>query len=408
MDSARPVISNAKARRIFLSAHGLLSRPTGAASYADVAQTVHNLGFVQVDSINTVARAHDHILWSRLPSYRPGRAMGCAARDRSVFEGWTHDAALIPAAFFPHWRHKFDADRKILAERWVKWGREGFEKEFQHVLKRIEQEGALSATDLGEGERQNGGGWWDWKPRKAALEYLWRSGDLAICHRKSFSKFYELTERVIPPEHLNARTSYDESLDWSARAALDRLGFASPSELSAFWDLFPKKALANWAKEPQEALVWVDIELNNGSLKPVLTHADWEARLEALPEPTPRLRILSPFDPALRDRKRAERLFGFEYRIEVFVPEPKRQYGYYVFPILEGEKLTGRIDVKADRATDTLLVKGYWPEKGISLGTGRARRLAQELIRIARLAKVTKIEFENTDKTALLRKSREF
>ena len=281
MAASRPLIPNAQARKIFLAAHGLLARPSGPASYADVAHTIEKLGFVQVDSINTVARAHDHILWSRLPSYRPGRAMACVARDRSVFEGWTHDAALIPAAFFPHWRHKFEADRQILAERWVKWGREGFEKEFEHVLERIAQDGALSATDLGDGERQNGGGWWDWKPRKAALEYLWRSGELCICHRKAFSKVYELTERVIPPEFLNARTSYEESLDWSARAALDRLGFATPSDLSAFWDLFPKTALAEWAQTLPDDLIWVDVELKDRTHRPMLTHANWEERLDA-------------------------------------------------------------------------------------------------------------------------------
>ena len=404
MASAKPLIRNAQARAIFLAAHGLWTRPSGPARYRDVAQTIESLGFVQVDSINTVARAHDHIMWSRLPAYTPGRAMGCASRDRSVFEGWTHDAALIPSAYFPHWRHKFDSDRTALAARWTKWGRAGFEKEIDHVMARIAEEGALSATELGDGERQNGGGWWDWKPRKVALEYLWRTGELCVCHRRSFSKVYELTERVIPPEHLNARSSYEESLNWSARAALQRLGFATPSELSAFWDIFPKSALAAWASDLPQGLVRADIEGADGSLKPALLPADWEAQLQGLPGPSSRLRILSPFDPALRDRKRVARLFGFDYTIEVFVPEAKRRYGYYVFPILEGTRLTGRIDIKADRARDTLLIKGFWPEPGVKLGTGRLSRLTDEILRITRLAQVKKVKILEGPNTEALRR----
>ncbi|MEM1374459.1 MAG: crosslink repair DNA glycosylase YcaQ family protein [Pseudomonadota bacterium] len=403
MPALRPTLGNADARALFLAAHGLWARPTGPARYADVARTVHSLGFVQVDSINTVARAHDHILWSRLPAYPVGRAMACCAGPRTLFEGWTHDAALIPAEFFKHWRHKFSADHNALAARWDGWGRAGFQAEFDLVIDRISREGALSAKELGDGERQNGGGWWDWKPRKTALEYLWRTGELAICHRRGFSKVYDLTERVLPPEALNARTTSEESLEWSALDALGRLGFASPSELSAFWDIFDKAALARWAQTLPEDIIEITIEGADGTLKPALIHADWEARLAALPAPSSRLRILSPFDPALRDRGRAARLFGFDYRIEVFVPEAKRKYGYYVFPILEGPRLTGRIDIKAHRDADTLLVKGYWPEPGIKLGVGRRKRLWDELERIATLAGVSRIEIADGPKTALLR-----
>ena len=400
MGAHRPRLSNASARQLFLAAHGLLARPTGPGTRADVAALVTELGFVQVDSINIVAQAHDHILWSRRPSLRPGAAHACAAKTRTLFEGWTHDAALIPAAFYKHWRHKHDADRSRLSERWQKWGREGFHDEFDRVLARISEGGAMTAAEVGDGTRQNGGGWWDWQPTKTALEYLWRTGELAICHRRGFTKVYDLSERVLPPEALNARTDRDESLDWAARAALDRLGFATRSELSAFWDIFGKADLKHW---DATGTVEIDVEGADGSLRPALAPADWEARLEALPDPIPRLRILSPFDPALRDRKRLKRLFGFDFTIEVFVPAAKRQYGYYVFPILEGTRLTGRIDLKADRAADTLRVQGYWPEAGVKLGTGRASRLATELTRIARLAGVGRITIVDAPATEGLR-----
>ncbi|MEM9435961.1 MAG: crosslink repair DNA glycosylase YcaQ family protein [Pseudomonadota bacterium] len=391
-----------------MASHRLLERPQGDVRLADIASEVEALGFVQVDSINTLARAHDHILWARRPRYRQGKLLQCTARPRHLFEAWTHDAALVPSAFYKHWRHKHAADRNALSERWQRWGREGFHSEFDRILKRIADEGALSSAELGDGERQNGGGWWDWKPTKVALEYLWRSGDLAICHRRGFSKVYDLAERVLPPEALNARSDRAESLDWSARAALRRLGFGTASELSAFWDIFSKADLGAWAKSAPAGLVEVDIEGHDGSLRAALTPEEWEGRIASLSQPSPRLRILSPFDPALRDRKRIERLFGFEYRIEVFVPEAKRQYGYYVFPILEGTELTGRIDLKADRAAGVLRVLGYWPEQKVRFGSGRAARLADELGRICALAEVSRIEVEISPKTALLRESRAF
>jgi len=398
-----PVLSNRDARKLFLAAHGLLGRPGGDVRAQDIAATIENLGFVQVDSINTLARAHDHILWSRRPRYRQGRALTCVARNRSLFEAWTHDAALVPAAFFPHWRHKHATDREALAARWKSWGRDGFEGEIDRILRRISSEGEQSAAELGDGTRQNGGGWWEWQPNKVALEYLWRTGELAICHRRSFMKVYDLTERVIPPEHLNARRQREDSLDWSARAALARLGFATPSELAAFWEIFSKKDLADWAERLPEDLVEIDVEMADGSKRRSLIHADWESRLAALPDPSRRARILNPFDPALRDRTRLSRLFGFTYRIEVFVPAAKRRYGYYVFPILEGTRFTGRIDLKADRDAGVLRIKGYWPEADVKLGRGRAERLSDELSRLSAFAETSGISLEAAANTAALR-----
>ena len=186
-----------------------------------------------------------------------------------------------------------------------------------------------------------------------------------------------------------------QTIDWCCTQALDRLGFASHSELAAFWGHI----------RPAEAQVWVNQALARGTIIPVdIQNADGSLRAAyARPDllddpaiqspPSPRLRILSPFDPALRDRKRAEQLFGFYYRIEVFVPEPKRIYGYYVFPIMEGDRLVGRIDMKAFRAEDTLKVHALWPERGIRWGKGRTGALMAELTRILNLAGVSEIDF---------------
>ncbi|WP_147124716.1 winged helix-turn-helix domain-containing protein [Shimia ponticola] len=397
-----PHLSLNEARRLFLDRHGLLCRPAGSGKGEDLAQVFDDLGFVQVDSINTVARAHDHILYARRPCYRAKYLPPLIERERRLFEAWTHDAAIVPVAFFPHWRHQFESARRSLSTTWdQRDGRAGFAAEFDTVLKRLSDEGPLTSKQLGDGASQNGGGWWDWKPTKTALEYLWRTGELAICHRRNFTKVYALTEHVIPPEWLNRRVDREEALDWSAMGALHRLGFGSASELSRFWEIFPKSELAEWSTRALSdgRIVQGVIDTTRGP-QSVLFPANWEAILEQTPTRTDRVRILSPFDPALRDRKRAEKLFGFDYKIEVFVPEAKRKYGYYVFPVLEGTRMIGRIDLKLDRKARTLVIQGFWPEKGVRLGQGRCSQLWKELRRLARFAgadQLTALKCEKTD-----------
>ncbi|MEZ5878251.1 MAG: crosslink repair DNA glycosylase YcaQ family protein [Tepidamorphaceae bacterium] len=391
--SPLPQIDNRTARAIFLERHGLAQSPAGPGKGADLQQVIDDLGFVQIDSINTVARAHHMILHSRRPAYRARHLALLHDRDRGVFEHWTHDASMIPMQHVPHWRLKFRRYEEKLADRWKRWGRDGFEEKFDDVLRRISDHGPCSSSDVGEDEEKSSGGWWEWHPSKTALEYLWRTGQLSVTRRVGFRKVYDLTENVIPPDYLNARPSEAETIDWACRSALQRLGFATPGELAAFWDLVT----------PDEARAWCATELAGGGIiEANVEQADGKWRKAFIRpdtldsdvcEPTGRMRILSPFDPALRDRKRAERLFGFSYRIEIFVPEPKRQYGYYVFPVMEGDRLTARIDVKAERDRDCLHVRALWPERGVRFGSGRVSKLEKALERTARLAGVSSLSF---------------
>lgn len=381
-----PQIGNRTARRLFLDRHGLIAPPHGAAKGAGLAEVIGTLGFVQVDSINTVARAHDMILYARRQSYRPGGWAPLVARHRTHFEHWTHDAAVIPAAYFPHWKLRFARDRARLRERWAKWREPGYEAKFDAVLDRIANHGPCCSADVGEDEERSNGGWWEWHPSKTALEYLWRTGALSVARREGFRKIYDLTERVFPDQHRAPQPDVAETVDWACRAALDRLGFATSGELAAFWDLVAPAEAKAWCAEAlaRGELAEVEVVMADGRLR---RHFAWPGTLGAeAPEPSQRVRILSPFDPLLRDRKRAERLFGFHYRIEVFVPEPKRRYGYYVFPVLEGDQMIGRIDMKADRSAGVLNVRAFWPEAGARMGAGRRARLEAELERVARMA----------------------
>lgn len=384
--SPRPVLDNPAARRLFLHRHGLGAGQSGPGRGEDLAGVIRDLGFVQVDSVNTLARAHDLILWTRRQQYRPEALGRLSLGERQVFEHWTHDAAVIPVEFFAHWRHRFDRDRSHLAARWREWRRDGFVDRIEDVLRHVQAEGECRSSDVGADEERKSGGWWDWHPSKTALEYLWRVGELSVVRRDGFQKVYDLTERVIPERHRAAVTDLDQTIDWACNAALDRLGFATPGELADFWALVSRDEARDWCARAlaDGRLIEADIEAADGTRRPTLIRP--QVLAETVADLPGRVRILSPFDPALRDRKRAERLLGFRYRIEIFVPAARRQYGYYVFPVMEGDRMIGRIDLKADRAAGAVDVTAFWPEPGVAMGKGRIQRLGAELERMARFA----------------------
>ncbi len=377
--------------------HALAEAPAGPAKGAALADLIHRLGFVQLDSVNTLARAHDMILYSRRPTYRPKNLKRLYEKDRALFEHWTHDAAVIPMAFYPHWHLRFARDADVLKARWRNWRRDGFEARFQSVLDHIRDHGPVMSSQLGTDEKKGSGGWWDWHPSKTALKYLWRSGALTVTGREGFQKRYDLTERVIethlcgahacPPEH--------ESIDWLCNAALDRLGFATSGEIAAFWDTVTAAEAKEWCAmaEARGNIIQIEVECSDRAWRKVYARPD--ILEEIPPAPPSRVRVLSPFDPALRDRARAERLFGFHYRIEIFVPEAKRKYGYYVFPLLEGDRMIGRIDMKAVRDEGSLLVRAFWPEPKIRWSPARTERLTKELWRVARFAGLDQVTFDN-------------
>lgn len=253
------------------------------------------------------------------------------------------------------------------------------------VKRRIADEGPLSthAFDSAlDGPREM----WRRPPHKQALDYLWYSGELATCHRRGFTKVYDLAERVFPADLLAQNVSDRDQIDWLCQAAIDRIGFGSLGEIRKFWQAADVSEVSAWARRSEGALIDVDIQGADGTWTKALASADIETRLADARPVTPRLRILNPFDPAIRDRSRLKRLFGFEYTVEMFVPATKRKWGYYVYPVLEGARFVGRIEARADRKADLLQVINYWPEPGEAMGRKRADKLHAELQRFARLA----------------------
>jgi len=387
-------LSNQTARHLVLHLQGLTRPPHIAHGKTGLAELIHQLGFVQMDSIPWVERAHHMILFARNQTYRTGHLSKLHEKDRGLFENWTHDASLIPCEFWPYWKHKFARDKERLKGKFTQWQGDGFMEHVEALRTRIETNGILRARDLEKpkGEKLE---MWQWHDGKAALEYMWRTGQLAIPKREGFQKTYDLCYRVIPPENHQAEVPHDAFVNWACRSALDRLGFGSAGDIARYWNLLTIDEVKSWLDERgNQETKPVIVECCDGS-KPKEFYArhDLEPVVADLLKLPDRIRMLSPFDPVIRDRKRLKWLFGFDYTIEIYVPPEKRKYGYYIFPLLERDKLIGRVDAQAKRKENTLHATKLWLEPGVKWSCTRDEKFRAELTRQSRLCRVKEVDW---------------
>lgn len=384
-------ISNRDARRLWLERQGLSQTPTGALDDDGLTAIIERLGFVQLDTIRIIARAHDHILWSRNQNYRE-QMLDELVKKRAAFEHFTHDASVLPMAFYPYWRRQFERMRaRIEDSRWYEFMPP--KKACEKILKRVEAEGPLSTRDFETKASKKAKEAWVRPPHKVALDYYWYAGVLATCHRKNFIKHYNTREKVIPADVREKALSDSGQIDWLCTNALHRLGFASEGDLQRFWDAADLDEVKAWTKKRRKKLLAVEIKTATGEAYKAIAPEDIEERLAGLTAPTSRLRLLNPFDPVIRDRNRLARLFGFDYRVEMFVPAAKRQYGYYIYPMLEGDRFVGRIEAKADRKAGRLSVDNVWWEEGVKKTPVRLRKLDAELERIGRFVGAGEVDW---------------
>jgi uncharacterized protein YcaQ len=367
-------VSLAQARRIALAAQGFGRPRPEAVAPRDLRRTAARLGLHQIDSVNVLARAHYLPAFSRLGPYDRGlidRSAWGPRRERSLFEYWAHEASLLPLEMHPLLRW-----RMASAERGeIGWGslkayageRRG---EADSILGRIRGEGPLAASDFEGGKSRSG--WWEWGDTKRALEWLFWAGLITTSTRRgSFEPVYDLTERVIPAAILALPTPTEAEAKRAlvARAA-EALGVATETDLRDYFRLKPEPARRAVAELMEEGvLIPVSVE---GWARPAFLHRD--ARR---PRRIRGQALLAPFDPLVWERSRAERLFGFRYRIEIYTPAEKRIHGYYVLPFLLDEALVARVDLKADRRRSRLLVQRTTLEPGAPAETGE--RLEAEL-----------------------------
>lgn len=384
-----PTLSAHDARRLLMDAQGLLDDPDRPATPRALARLVDRLGFVQLDSINVVDRGHHLTLGARLHGYRPRHLAHLLERRRCLFEHWTHDASAIPIQLYPHWKHRF---RRFLEHprrrRWLarRMGPEP-EKVLHGVRRRLRREGPLRSRDFETPAGVTRESWWGWTPHKTALEVLWHTGAAAIAGRDGFHKIYDLAERVHPDAVRLRISGPRQHVDWACSSALERLAVASAGEIADFWKAVRPADAHAWCRDAERRgrLVAVRVEdAAGGALRPAWAVADFEARIARLPDPPPGLRVLGPFDPVIRDRRRLARRFGFDYRFEAFVPARQRVWGYYVLPLLEGDRFVGRIDPKLHRDEERLEVRSLYWEPGVAPSPARRQQLEDALAPLAR------------------------
>jgi uncharacterized protein YcaQ len=357
-----PTVSAVQAARIILH-RAALSEPRPPSSGAKVASMIHRLGYVQIDSIAAVERAHHTILRTRLEGYQEAHLKCAAEKDRKVFEHWTHDACFIPTQWMPYWHLRFKRDaQRITGHAWWNARAGGSANEtMRRVLATVKRNGPTRARDL-EGKRSGDGAWWGWSPGKAALEALWRCGKLAVSHRDGFQKSYDLFERVHPQVRESPATRA-EHLDWACTEALTRLGLGTPKEIAAFFGDLDAVDVQAWARTRIGRSRCVPVlreRLDGGDAEHALALP--AAMTDQVPEPRG-VRLLSPFDPVVRDRQRLERVWGFSYRFEAFVPQAKRVDGYYTLPVLDGAKFVGRCALRVDRKAGSLALERWRSEE---------------------------------------------
>jgi uncharacterized protein YcaQ len=355
----RERLSLTTARRVALAAQGFTDAlPTGAVTKRHVKRVVARTNLLQMDTVNLFQRAHYLPVFSRAGSYDIGLVDRLAYRDHELFEYWGHEASLLPVALHPLLRWRMERARN-LEEGWggplrAMRDRPEFVAE---VLRMVRERGPVGAGEIREGER-NKGAWWSWDETKVALEFLFWSGQVTTANRRSFERLYDVPERVLPREVLDAPTpSREEAQRELIRLSARAHGVAVEKDLRDYFRLSvtdARDAIASLVESGE--LLPVQVE---GWKQPAFLWPD-----AAFPRRVQRSALLSPFDPLVWERARTERLFGFTYRIEIYVPAPKRVHGYYVLPFLHDEAMAARVDLKADRKAGVLRVLSSWLEPG--------------------------------------------
>ncbi len=381
----RESLSAAQARRVALAAQGFTDRLHARPTLRTLVRTVGRTGVLQIDSVNVLQRAHYLPLFSRMGPYDTGlldRASGRA--PRRLVEYWAHVAAFMPVDLWPVMAHRMRHYR----EQGHDWAAIKHRPELvDSILATVRAEGPKTARDLDDGLPRTRDHWgWNWSESKKALEYLFAAGELAVARRNSaFERVYDLPERVLPREVLEVPepSREDAQMELVRRAARSH-GVATERSLADYYRM-----------RGTDTRVAVRSLVEAGELQPV-TVEGWRQpaylhRDARIPRRVDACTLLSPFDPVVWERARAEAMFGFHYRIEIYVPAPRRVHGYYVLPFLLGDRLAARVDLKADRASATLLVHAAYAEAHAHAPGHVADRLAQALGDLAQWLGLTRV-----------------
>jgi uncharacterized protein YcaQ len=389
--SRLPRLTIAQARRIALAAQGFADpRPPGRVDARHIRRVLGKIAILQIDSVNVFSRAHYLPIFARLGPYPRDvldRLTGYTAKPKrsELFEYWAHAASLVPIEMHPllRWRMQRAHQEPWPAIRQIAKNNPAL---LEDVIQLITEVGPITAGDTGiPRPAPRPGHMWNWHDGKIALEYLFYEGRVTTAKRVNFERYYDLTERVIPAEVLAVPTpSEADAKRHLMRASARALGVATLPDLRDYFRISHatcKAAIADLVESGE----LLPVEVIGWDAPAYLWH---EARR---PRGVAARALLSPFDSLVWYRERTERLFDFHYRIEIYTPEPKRQFGYYVLPFLLGETLVGRVDLKADRQARVLRVQSAWLELGQD-PRNAAQELAEELAVTASWLDLDKIE----------------
>lgn len=378
------------ARHLHLAAQGLLNRPRRQAKAHDILRTIQQMSLLQIDTINVVARSPYLVLFSRLGAY-PSTWLDEALSRGELMEYWAHEACFLPRSDFPLVRHRMLAPHKMGWKYHQSWMSE-HAQDIAALKSHIAENGPVRSADFSH-PRKGESGWWAWKPHKRHLEGLFTAGEVMVVARRNFQRVYDLTERVMPhwndaTDALTQPAAERLMLENSARS----LGIFRPQWLADYYRLRQpdlNALLAQWQDEQQ--IVAVDVDTLgemwvHSNLLPELARAV-EGKLNATHSA-----VLSPFDPVVWDRKRAEQLFDFSYRLECYTPAPKRQYGYFVLPLLHRGEIVGRMDSKMHRSRGVLEIFALYLQDGVRVSQQLERGLKLAINDFARWQGATRVE----------------
>lgn len=360
---ARDTLSADEARRIALAAQGFGRKRPRKATAGQLDDLTGRLGALQIDSVNVLARAHYLPWFSRVGPYNKEVLDNLAYRKRRFFEYWGHQASFLPMSLYPLFGPRMsemsdpelDPDSIGAWGRYVRWARDNG-KMIEALYREISERGPSTAGELSK-PRTKTRVWWDWTDEKLGLEWLFHIGRIAVHSRNNFERLYDVTERVIPAQYLGESPGREEAHRELLMLAARACGVATSDDLAEYY-VIAKREARHRVRELVEEGRLEEVEVEGWSKPAYLIPGI------RIPKTIEARALVSPFDSLVWTRSRVERLFGFHYRIEIYVPAPKRVHGYYVLPFLMGDRLVGRLDLKADRAGGALLVQAAYQEDG--------------------------------------------
>ncbi|WP_202624419.1 winged helix-turn-helix domain-containing protein [Steroidobacter agaridevorans] len=340
---------------------------------------MRRLGVVQMDSVNVLCRSHYLPVFSRRGDYKSALLERAAYDERLLFEYWGHEASLLPIESYPLFRWRMDDARKGVGT----WGRlKRYATSHQDLVKgaidQIRERGPLGASELTDAGKSKGS-WWGWSQGKEILEWLFWIGDVTTARRRNFERLYDLPERVLPESVRNAPVPARESAQRELMMIGARaMGVATARDLRDYFRLPTKEAAMRLAELVEEGRL-VPVSVEGWKQQGYLHH---EAKIPRASKIADVAALLSPFDSLIWERQRTERLFDFHFRLEIYTPLHKRVHGYYVLPLLLGERVVGRVDLKSERQSGVLQVKGGSVEPGV-VPARVAEPLAKQLVELA-------------------------